>query len=238
MIKTAVILAAGMGTRFGKHTEYIPKGFIEYKGIPMVIRSIETLLSCGIKRIIIGTGYHQEAYEKLKVKYPQIETCYSPKYAETNSMYTLFNSKEAIGEDDFLLLESDIVFEKRAVLSLLESDKKNIMLIAPVTKFQDQYYVEMDKDGHLANCSINKEELDFCGELVGIHKISNTFYSLMYNDYKIKCESYPKLGYEFELLQIAKEQSPMHVLKVDGLQWYEIDDEEDLKYAEKNIHIK
>lgn len=237
MIKTAVILAAGMGTRFGKHTEYIPKGFIKYKGIPMVIRSIETLLSCGIERIIIGTGYHQEAYEQLKEKYPQIITCYSPKYAETNSMYTLFNSKEVIGEDDFLLLESDIVFEKKAILSLLENDKKDIMLVAPVTKFQDQYYVEMNKEENLVNCSTNKEELDFCGELVGIHKISNTFYDLMYSDYKTKCISHPKLGYEFELLQIAKEQLPMYVLRVEGLQWYEIDDEADLTYAEKNIAI-
>lgn len=237
MIKTAVILAAGMGTRFGKYTEYIPKGFIEYNGIPMVIRSIKLLLSCGIERIIIGTGYHQEVYEKLKTEYPQIETCYSPKYAETNSMYTLFYLKEIIGKDDFLLLESDIIFEKKAVLSLLENKHKDIMLIAPVTKFQDQYYVEMNKEEHLVNCSTNKNELNFCGELVGIHKISNHFYNLIYNDYKIKYKDYPKLGYEFELLKIAKEQLPMHVLKIDGLQWYEIDDEEDLKYAEKNILI-
>ena len=29
----------------------------------------------------------------------------------------------------------------------------------------------------------------------------------------------------------------MNVLKIDGLQWYEIDDIEDLKYAEENIKI-
>ena len=28
---------------------------------------------------------------------------------------------------------------------------------------------------------------------------------------------------------------PMNVLKVDGLKWYEIDDEADLEYAEKYI---
>lgn len=31
-MKTAVIMAAGMGTRFGKYTELTPKGFVEYKG--------------------------------------------------------------------------------------------------------------------------------------------------------------------------------------------------------------
>ena len=55
MIRTAVIMAAGMGTRFGKYTEMVPKGFVEVNGIPMVIQSIETLISCGIERIIIGT---------------------------------------------------------------------------------------------------------------------------------------------------------------------------------------
>ena len=65
-------MAAGLGTRFGKYTEAIPKGFIEAGGKPMVIRSIETLLSCGIQRILIGTGYKKEAYEALNTSYPQI----------------------------------------------------------------------------------------------------------------------------------------------------------------------
>lgn len=36
-------MAAGMGTRFGHYTDMIPKGFIPYKGKPMVIRSIEAV---------------------------------------------------------------------------------------------------------------------------------------------------------------------------------------------------
>ena len=111
MVKTAVIMAAGMGTRFGKYTETIPKGFIECGDLSMVERSIRTLIACGIERIVIGTGYHKEKYEALKGTYPQIECVFSPRYAETNSMYTLYNCRDVIGNDDFLLLESDLVFE-------------------------------------------------------------------------------------------------------------------------------
>ena len=52
MVKTALIMAAGLGTRFGKMTETVPKGFVECGGKSMVERSIQTLIDCGIDRII------------------------------------------------------------------------------------------------------------------------------------------------------------------------------------------
>lgn len=235
MITTAVIMAAGLGSRFGKMTETMPKGFIEVGGQPMVIRSIETLIACGINRIVIGTGYKKEAYEALKTKYPQIECVFSPRYAETNSMYTLWNCREAIGGDDFILLESDIIYNKSAILELQENDHSNIMLISPVTKFQDQYYVEFDENGTLTRCSTNKSEIDAKGELVGIHKLSSLFYHKLCAEYDKIVDDKPKLGYEYELLWMSQNVSPVYVHNSSEVKWYEIDDEDDLKYAEEKV---
>lgn len=237
MIKTAVIMAAGLGTRFGKYTELIPKGFVEYKNKAMVLRSIDTLIACGIERIIIGTGWQKESYEALMKQYPQIECIYSPRYAETNSMYTLYNCREAIGSDDFLLLESDIIFEQKAITSLIESPFESAMLITPVFKFQDQYYVEMNEKCELTNCSTDKNKIEPSGELVGAHKLSNRFYQIMIDEYSKIVEEKPKLGYEFQLLDVSQRITPMHVLRLENLQWYEIDDEQDLNFAEKYVLI-
>lgn len=231
-------MAAGMGTRFGHYTDMIPKGFIPYKGKPMVIRSIETLIDCGIEKIIIGTGYHKEHYEALTQQYPQVQCVFSPRFAETNSMYTLWNCREAIGEDDFLLLESDLVFERKAISSLIECPYGSAMLITPVTKFQDQYYVQMNENCELINCSVNKEEITPSGELVGINKISKAFYKILCSEYEKIVADKPKLGYEFQLLDVSQHIIPMNVLKEDDLQWYEIDDTQDLHYAEENIKIE
>ena len=238
MVTTAVIMAAGLGSRFGKMTETMPKGFIEVGGQSMVIRSIETLISCGINRIIIGTGYKKEAYEALKAKYPQIECVFSPRYAETNSMYTLYNCREVIGDDDFILLESDIIYSKNAITELQEDKHPDIMLITPVTKFQDQYYVEYDDDGTLTRCSTDKAEIEAKGELVGIHKLSSSFYHTMCAEYEKIVAEKPKLGYEYQLLSMSQNVSPVYVLNDHDVSWYEIDDEQDLAFAEKNVLIK
>lgn len=234
-LKTAVIMAAGLGSRFGSMTETMPKGFIEVGGKAMVIRSIETLIECGIERIIIGTGYHREWYEKLADEYPQVECVFSPLYAETNSMYTLYNSREVIGDADFLLLESDIIFSRNAITHLLEDPHPDIMLITPVTKFQDQYYVEYDANGTLTRCSTVREEVDAKGELVGIHKLSSAFYKKMCDEYGKIVQEKPKLGYEYQLLWMSQNGSPIYVLNAKDVAWYEIDDADDLEYAEKNI---
>lgn len=235
MVKTAVIMAAGLGSRFGKMTESMPKGFIEVGGTAMVVRSIETLLSCGITRIIIGTGYKKEAYERLAERYPQVECVYSERYASTNSMYTLYNCRNAIGNEGFLLLESDIIYSRNAITGIMEDTHADIMLITPVTKFQDQYYVEHDSTGRLTNCSTDNTKVNAAGELVGIHKLSADFFKRMCADYAAVAEEKPKMGYEYELLAMSQDIMPVHVLNAKDVRWYEIDDESDLEYAERNI---
>jgi 2-aminoethylphosphonate-pyruvate transaminase len=230
-------MAAGLGSRFGQMVETMPKGFIEVCGRPMIVRSVETLLDCGMERIIIGTGYKKEAYEALQNRYPQIECVFSPRYAETNSMYTLYNCRKAIGRDDFLLLESDIVYTRNAVTELLEDSRPDVMLVTPVTKFQDQYYVEYDGDGILTRCSTDKDAIEVRGELVGIHKISLSFYRRMCEEYASVANEKPKLGYEYQLLAMSQRIRPLYVLHSEDVRWYEIDDAEDLKYAETNIDI-
>lgn len=205
----------------------------------MVIRAIESMLDVGIEKIIIGTGYHKEFYEALEKEYPgKVQCVFSPRFAETNSMYTLWNCRKAIGNSDFLLFESDLVFEKRAVTELIECPFDSAMLITPVTKFQDQYYVQMNDKCELIKCSVNKYDIQPSGELVGIHKIGNGFYKILCSEYEKIVDEKPRLGYEFQLLYVSQRITPMNVLKLENLEWYEIDDEKDLKYAEENIKMQ
>jgi 2-aminoethylphosphonate-pyruvate transaminase len=236
VIKTAVIMAAGAGSRFGKHTETKPKGFVVVGGLTMIERSIQKLLAAGIEKIVIGTGYYSVYYEKLAEQYPQIICCKSDRFAETNSMYTLLRCCTCVNNDDFLLLESDLIYGDVALSTLINDSHPNITLITSFTKQQDGYYIEATNDGFLSDCTTDMSiRFRYQGEMVGIHKISNSSYQNMCVWYNQIWQQQPKLGYEYALLEMCRQGEKIYVLKNDKVIWYEIDDETDLSYAEQYI---
>lgn len=63
MLKKAMILAAGFGTRLMPLTEKIPKALIKHKGKPMMENVILKLINSGISEIIINTHYLSQQVE-------------------------------------------------------------------------------------------------------------------------------------------------------------------------------
>ena len=57
-ISIVAILAAGMGTRLGEIGQEMPKGFLRLGAQPIIAESIDRLLDCGIRRIVIYRQVH------------------------------------------------------------------------------------------------------------------------------------------------------------------------------------
>ncbi len=233
-MKTAVILAAGLGTRLKEKTKDMPKGFLQIEGVSLIERSILKLLNVGIKKIFIGTGYLSEHFERLSDFYP-VQCIKSDKYATTGSMYTLYNMREKI-KDDFLLLESDLLYDQKGLNYLLEAPQNDVMLVSGKTNSGDEVYIEINKDGFLENLSKNQSELkSISGELVGISKISNSFYQKMCTYADEKFETNPEIDYEHVFVGI-KNGNPLSVKLIDDYTWCEIDDQNHLQRAQNLIY--
>ena len=223
-ITTAVILAAGRGTRLRGTLADLPKGFLPLDGVPIVERSIRKLLEHGVTRILIGTGHLSEAYEQLAGTYPQLECVRNDAYASTGSMHTLSNLQESLA-DDFLLLESDLVYERRGLATLLSDEHRDVILASGRTNSGDEVYLQVDAARNLVNVSKDASRLGgIHGELVGITKLS-------VGTYRHLCAATagrPGLDYEQGLAGIA-DRHPVFVRKVEDLAWGEIDDEAHLQ---------
>jgi len=235
MVKTAVILAAGFGSRLKERTKIKPKGFLEIENISLIQRSINNLLDSGIENIYIGTGYLSEVYESFSKDKPYITCIKSDKYKTTSSMYTLYNMRNII-KDDFLLLESDLLYEKKAIEYLQDVKHENMILSSGKTNSGDEVYIEVDNKAQLIAMSKDKKELNSVyGELTGISKVS-------YKGYKRMCDIYSfcddiKIDYEYIMVKSAKEEF-FYVEKIENLLWCEIDDERHLKRAVEYIWPK
>ena len=68
-VKNAIILAAGMSTRFIPVSYELPKGLISVKGEIMIEREIRQLLEAGIQEIVVVVGYMMEKFFYLRDKY-------------------------------------------------------------------------------------------------------------------------------------------------------------------------
>ncbi|MFX3623579.1 MAG: 2-aminoethylphosphonate aminotransferase [Ectobacillus sp.] len=230
MIKTAVILAAGLGSRLRERTASCPKGFLEIDNLPIVEHSITKLLETGIERIVIGTGYLSGVYEQLALRYPQIQCVRNERYEATGSMYTLYTLKEYMHED-FLLLESDLIYEKNALLALAGDERENVILASAFTNSGDEVFIEADARGRLLNMSKRRGDLgSACAELVGITKLSYAAFQKMCAYAKRAFQVYPRIDYEQALVGIAKDVD-LYIHRCERLAWCEVDDETHWKRA-------
>lgn len=231
-IKSAVILAAGMGTRLSNITKgSIPKGFLPVDGRTLVERSISKLLECGIDKIYIVAGHLSEFYEKLAEENKNIEVVKNMDYATTGSMASLAIMNGIIN-DDFLLLESDLIYEKKALLEAINFSYSSCMMLSGKTNSGDEYYIEVE-DKNLCRGSKDKSKLKtIYGELVGINKISMELFALMIKEYEnSKIAQY---HYEDAIIDSAK-SVVVGYKKIEDLIWAEIDDEEHLERVNSTI---
>ncbi|MZH02982.1 MAG: phosphocholine cytidylyltransferase family protein [Nitrospinae bacterium] len=228
VITKAVILAAGMGLRMKAMGEEIPKGFILLDDRPIIEHSLSTLISCGIREIMIVTGHKAEYYEKLKETYPEIRTVENTRYAETGTICSLGCARDFV-DADFILLESDLVYDPTAITGILNASHSDCLLLSGTTLAGDEVYVEANENCVTA-ISKNRDHIkDSVGEYIGIAKISKQLYDRLIPF----AESNPRLSYDMDcLVQIASEH-PVFFFKMEELDWAEIDDLSQLTRAQK-----
>lgn len=96
-VGNAVILAAGLGSRFVPLVYDRPKGLIEVRGERMVERQIRQLNDAGIDDITICVGYLKEQFEYLIDKYDGVKLLVVRDYTQRNNLSTLNQASSLLG---------------------------------------------------------------------------------------------------------------------------------------------
>ncbi|GAA0861391.1 winged helix-turn-helix transcriptional regulator [Paraclostridium tenue] len=227
-IKQAVILAAGEKKIFKK-----PVSFLDLEDGKIIDRFINILKLNGIEKIVIVTGYKSEYFEEY-VKDKNIILVKNEKYKWTGTMHSLAMVKDVIN-DDFILLENDMIFEESAIEQILKDKNRNCMLITSESGSGDEALVEI-RDGYVYKMSKDIHQFNkIDGEMIGISKISYEVFNKMLELFKDNKNPY--LNYEYALMDIARDYKVGYI-KPDNLVWTEIDIQEHYERAIKYIYPK
>ena len=73
--RSAMVLAAGLGTRLRPVTDTIPKPLVEINGRALIDHALDRLTSAGIERVIVNVHYkaRMRAAHLARRDHPQIE---------------------------------------------------------------------------------------------------------------------------------------------------------------------
>lgn len=132
-VSTALLLAAGAGTRLSAGAEAMPKCLADVGGRSILERLFDNLRANGMRRLVIVTGYRAEHIRAAAGQLAgDIEVDYvdNPDYATTNNIYSLWLARAQVREP-FLLVESDLVFERSLMADMLTPDKAAVSEILP-----------------------------------------------------------------------------------------------------------
>lgn len=224
IITKAVILAAGRNREFNK-----PVAMLDIDEVTIIERTIEILNRNNINDIVVVVGFKSELIkEKLLNKVIFVE---NENYKWTGTMKSLSKASSYI-QDDFLLIESDIVIEEYGIKELLETKERDCILITAESGSGDEGFVEI-RDNKVYKISKDIAQLNrIDGEMIGVSKISYDFYKKMLKQYENNKNPY--MNYEYMMLDIARQYSLGYV-KIDNLLWHEIDTLEHYNYVTNKL---
>jgi choline kinase len=224
-VRDAIILAAGMGVRLRSFGDDRPKGLIEIEGETLVGRSVRLLREAGIAHITIVIGHGAASYERFAAGQPGIELVLNERFATTGSMASLARALVAV-QRDVLVLESDLVYEARALDALIGA-AANVTLASGPTGAGDEVWAYAP-EGRLQALSKDVHELPaISGEFVGITRLSWPAGQAMLGrfDEFVRAHGHGRMDYETGALAAVARSVPIAVHLIADLCWGEIDDE-------------
>lgn len=234
-ITTALLLAAGTGSRLFPLTKSSPKCLTLVNDKSILERLINNLKSQGFKRLVIVTGHKKECimdYLGERSGDIHIEYIYSPLYKTTNNIYSLWMARNTIKEP-FVLFESDLVLNSTLLDDMVYPDR---MAVARMQPWLNGTTVSLDKTNNVTHFQKGTTESysDIRYKTVNIYSFSLLSWQAIVK----QLNQYISGGcvncyYEAVFAEMLENHNlAFESVSFDHKPWYEIDTMKDLAKAE------
>ncbi|MBM9512221.1 sugar phosphate nucleotidyltransferase [Desulfogranum marinum] len=233
-VRTALLLAAGTGSRLSPLTDLTPKCLVHVNEFTILERLVRSLQGYDFKRLVVVVGHQEDSVrEYLGTRAGGMEISYitSPLYKTTNNIYSLWLARQIIDEP-FMLIESDLVFDSQMLEGMLTPDR---VAVAKIRPWMNGTTVTVNRANKVDafHCGINKTEATHF-KTVNIYSLSRATWVAVCE--KLDCYISNDLvdGYYETVFADMVSEGYLSLSPVffDSSLWYEIDTLDDLRAAE------
>ena len=242
---SAIVLAAGLGTRLAPLTNKAPKCLTELFGRPLLSYALDALIARQLGQVVVVVGHRADqirAYVESNYCAAKVIFVNNDDYATTGTAVSIMRGLSAIPSDHgVLIIEADVVFDQ-IVLDRLLSAPGTATALARYRPDLSGSFVTMDVGLHVTDWAHERgRSADFplgqAWKTVNLTKIdaAAVHTHLQPAVAKMLAVHGPAVPFEFVAQHCISEQGlVINGVDVSDARWYEIDTLADLESA-KNL---
>lgn len=235
-LRTAVILAAGIGSRISELTETIPKTMIEVDGVCIYEHILNSLLESGIDNIVVVVGYRSSSLTPLIKDYANknnmsLTIVENKRYLATNTMYSLWLARAYL-KDSFLFVHADLIFSTKMLKLFLDFPHENSVLVDTTQPhdWNDAMKVIENNNvlSYMSKC-ITVNEMD--GVAIGMYKFNKHGANIIFETISQLVNKGVVKSWVSEAINIASKKMDIYIDKSELHAWIDVDNLHDLGMA-------
>lgn len=205
---------------------------IEVNNTPIIVNQINALQSAGVKEIIIVAGYkHEILIKTLNEKFLNLKFVINYDYGKTNNMFSTYLAKSHLYDNEFILMNADVFFDKSVIKDLITYNQKNI-IVCDSSIYEKENMKIIIKNGRVSAINKNITSIEFSATSIDVYRFTKQSGNIFFNLIEDYINNYDKNSWTEliidKLLNIDIFE-PMYI----NYKWREIDNIEDLNIAKE-----
>ncbi len=234
---TAVILAAGVGSRLRPLTDSLPKCLVPLRDETILGRMVRLLITAGVGTVVVATGF-----EAAKVR-AALEGCsvpvrfvHNPDYAEVQNVVSFHRALAVCPHGAVVKLDGDVVFEPAVLARLFAAEGEAAVAIHDVAPPRAEAMKVESLGGWARSFGKGLDPSRCVGESIGIERFGGNARSAVAQAMARAVEAgRTGLYYEDTYNEALAGGMPLRCVGVSDLAWTEVDDLDDLARARELV---
>ncbi len=234
-----VILAAGMAKRLRPLTDACPKCLLKIGERTLLQRTVDAMIAAGIQEFVVVTGYRAEMIRDFLTKqYPSlnIHFIHNGDYEHNNNIFSLWMTRPYTDGKEFLLSDSDILFDPQLIRAVLV-EEGNTLALNRHECGEEEIKVIVDSENRIMELSKTCSIEQAIGESVGFEKMTASYSTALFKELEqmIEREGLIDVFYERAFERLIPQGHTFRIVDTTRFFSIELDTPEDFENAKQLI---